>query len=97
MYNRTEQRWLESTYSAVGEGKVLFSRNVKLRMFWLGIVPKEIFLTYSIQFVFLTIRHVPENVVMVAIDTYGKTPSRGSGYMELRENMCVLIFWFFLL
>ena len=29
MFNLTEQQWLESTYSAVGEGKVLFNRNVK--------------------------------------------------------------------
>ena len=41
MYNRTEQRWLESTYSAVGEGKVLFNIIVKPRVFGLGIAPME--------------------------------------------------------
>ena len=33
MYNRTEKRWLESTYSAIMKGKVLFSKNVKSGMF----------------------------------------------------------------
>ena len=77
MYNRTEQRWLESSYSAVREGKVLFSRNVKPGMFGLGIVPKETFLMYSTQFVFLIIRLVPGNVVLVAIDICGKSPITG--------------------
>ena len=68
MYNRTEERRLESTYSTtVREGKVLFSRNDKPRMFGLGIVQKKNFLVYSTQFVFLTIRLVPGNVVMVAL------------------------------
>ena len=43
-------------------------------MFGLGIAPKEIFLAYSTQFVFSTIRLVPGNVVMVAIDMCGKSP-----------------------
>ena len=43
-------------------------------MFELGIAPKEIFLVYSIQFVFSTIRLVPGNVVMIAIDMYEKKP-----------------------
>ena len=77
MYNRTEYRWLESTYSPAGEGKALFSRNVKPGMFGLGIAPKEIFLVYSTQFVFLTIRLVPGNVAMVAIDMCGKGPITG--------------------
>ena len=77
MYNRTEQRWLESSYSAVREGKVLFSRNVKPGMFGLGIAPKETFLAYSTQFVILIIRLVPGNVVMVAIDMCGKSPITG--------------------
>ena len=72
MYNHTEQRWLESTYSAVGVGKVLFSRNVKPGMFGLSIAPKEIFLTYSTHFVFSTIRLVLGN--MVAFDMCGKSP-----------------------
>ena len=33
MYNRTEKQWLESTYSAIRKGKVLFSKNVKSGMF----------------------------------------------------------------
>ena len=61
MYNRTEYGWLESTYSAVREGKVLFSRNVKPGMFGLGITAKEIFLAYSTQFVLLIIRLIPGN------------------------------------
>ena len=72
MYNHTEQRWLESTYSAVGVGKVLFSRNVKPGIFGLSIAPKEIFLTYSTHFVFSTIRLVLGN--MVAFDMCGKSP-----------------------
>ena len=62
---------------AVREGKVLFSRNVKPWMFGLGIAPKETFLMYSTQFVFLIIRLVPGNVVLVAIDMCGKSPITG--------------------
>ena len=79
------------------EGEGLFSRNVKPGISGLGIAPKEIFLAYSTQFDFLTIRQVPGNVVMVAIDMCGKAPSQGSGYMELPENMYILIFPFFML
>ena len=43
-------------------------------MFGLGIVPKETFLAYSTQFIFLIIKLVPGNVVMVAIDMCGKNP-----------------------
>ena len=68
----------------------MISRNVKPGVFGLGIEPKEVCLAYSTQFVFLTIRLVPGNVVMVAINMCG------SGYMELRKNMCILIFPFFL-
>ena len=46
-------------------------------MFGLGIAPKETFLAYSTQFVFLIIRLVPGNVVMVAIDMCGKSPITG--------------------
>ena len=46
-------------------------------MFGLGIARKEIFLAYSIQFVFSTIRVVPGNVVMVAIDMCGKSRITG--------------------
>ena len=52
----------------------MFIRNVKPGMFGPGIAPKEIFLEYSTQFVFLTIRLVPGNVVMVAINVGRKSP-----------------------
>ena len=65
-----------STYSAVGEGKVLFSTIAKPGMFWLGMVPKEGFLAYSTQSIFLIIRLVPGNVVMVA-NMCGKSPITG--------------------
>ena len=58
---------------AVREGKVFSGRNVNPGMFGLGVAPKEIFLAYSIQFVFLTIRLVPGNVVMVTFDMRGKS------------------------
>ena len=78
MYNCTEYWWLESTYSAVREEKVLFSRNVKPGMLGLGIAPKEILLAYSTQFVFSTIRLVPGSMIMVAIDMCGKSPFKGN-------------------
>ena len=68
---------IESTYSAVREGKVLFSRNVKPGMFGLGIAPKVTFLAYSTQYVSLIIRLVPGNVVMVTTDMCGKSPITG--------------------
>ena len=52
----------------MGERKVLFSRNIEPGMFGLGIVLKETFLVYSTEFVFLIVKLVPGNVVMVAID-----------------------------
>ena len=70
----------------LGEVEVLFSRNIKPEMSGLGIAPKEIFLAYSTKFVFSTIRLVPGNVVIVSI-----------GMCGIRENKCILIFWFFLL
>ena len=75
----------------------MFSRNVKPGMFGLGIALTEIFLVYSTQFAFLTIRLVPGNVPWSSLRCAEKSPSRGSRYMELRENMCILIFPFFLL
>ena len=78
----------------VKEGKVLFSRNVKPAMFGLAMVPKQIFLACSTQFVFLTIRIAPGNVVIVASDMCRKSPIMESRYMELHENMCILIFSF---
>ena len=57
--------------------QVLCSRNVKSGMFGLGIAPKEIFFAYSTQFIFSTIRLAPENMVMVAIDMCGESPTTG--------------------
>ena len=39
-----QSRWLESPYSAVGEGKVLFSTTAKPGILGLGMAPKENFL-----------------------------------------------------
>ena len=58
-------------------GRVLFSTNAKPGKFGLGMVPKEGFLAYSIQFIFFIIRLVPGNVVMVTIDMCGKSPITG--------------------
>ena len=46
-------------------------------MFGLGIAPKKDFLAYSTEIIFLTMRLVPGNVVMVAIGMCGKTPITG--------------------
>ena len=62
---------------AVGERKILFSKIAKPGMFGLGIVPKENFLAYAIQFIFLIIRIVPGNVVMLAINICGKSSITG--------------------
>ena len=77
MYNRTGQWWLESIYSTVGEGNVLFSTIAKPGMFGQGIPPKENFLAYSTQLIVLIIRLVPGNLVMVATDMCGKSPITG--------------------
>ena len=53
----------------------MFCTYVKPGMFWLGIASKETFLAYSTHFVFLTIRFVPGNVVIVAINMCGKSPT----------------------
>ena len=93
MYNRTEKRWLKGTYSAVGKRKVLFGRNVKSGMFGLGMVPKEIFLAYSIQFVFSTIRLT----WLWSPFTYAeKAPSGRSRYIEFFENVYFSIFVLFI-
>ena len=55
-------------------------------MFWLGIAPKEILSCLFNPFI-LDRRLVAPNVVMVDTDMCGKSPSRGSGYMELHKNM----------
>ena len=62
---------------AVREGKVLFSTIAKPGMLGVGMAPKENFLVYSMQFIFLIIRLLPGNVVMVAIGMYGKSPITG--------------------
>ena len=46
-------------------------------MFGLDIVSEENFLAYSTQFIFLIIRLVLGNVVMVAMDMCGKSPIMG--------------------
>ena len=46
-------------------------------MFGLDMVSKENFLAYSTQFIFLVMRLVPGNVVMVAIDMCRKSPITG--------------------
>ena len=78
---------------AVGEGKVLFSRNVKPGMFGLGMVLKESFLTYSTQFIFLTIWLEPVNVYMVAIYVQ-KKPHHGGvdiwNYVNMYFNISVV-------
>ena len=65
----------------------MFSTIAKSGMFGLGMASKYNFLVYSTRFIFLIIRLVPGNVVMVAIDMCGKSLPRGSGYMELREKL----------
>ena len=72
-------------------------------MFGLGIASKGNFLAYSTQFIFLIIRHV----LQVPLETWSwspwlcveRVPSRGIGYMELRETMyyllCFLFIYFF--
>ena len=59
---------------AVRERKVFFSTIAKPGMLGLGMAPKENFLAYSTQFIFLMIRLVPGNVVIVVIDMCGKSP-----------------------
>ena len=52
----------------------MFSEVAKPGVFGLGIEPKQNFLGYSTQFIFLIIRLVPGNVVIAAIDMCGKSP-----------------------
>ena len=46
-------------------------------MFGLGMMPMEVFLAYSTQFIFLIIKLIPGNVVMVATDMCGNSPITG--------------------
>ena len=78
---------------AVGEGKVLFSTIAEPGMFALGIVPKEVFLTYSTQFISLIITLVPGNVVMVAIDKCGKSPITGEWIYWITWKHVVFMFF----
>ena len=55
----------------------MFSTIVEPGMFGLGMVPKEVFLAYSTQFIFWIIRLVSGNMVMVATDMCGKSPIMG--------------------
>ena len=55
----------------------MFSTTAKPGMFGLGMAPKENFLAYSPQFIFMIIRLVPENMVMVANDMGRKSPITG--------------------
>ena len=56
----------------------MFSTIAKPWMFGLGMTPKENFLTYLIQLIFLIIRLVPGNVVMVAIICVERAPLRAN-------------------
>ena len=78
----------------VGEGKVLFSTIAKPGMFGLDMVPKEGVLIYSTQFIFLIIRLVPGNVVMVTIDMCGKSSITGEWIYGITWKH-VLAFMFF--
>ena len=55
-------------------------------MFRLGIAPKEIFLAYLTQFIFLKIRLVPGNVVMFAIDICRKRSITGNWIYGITWN-----------
>ena len=72
--NISSQIFKRELYSAVREGKVLFNTIAKPGMFGLGMALKENFLAYPTEFIFLIIRLVPGNVVMVAIDMSGRSP-----------------------
>ena len=63
----------------------MFSRIAKPEMFGLAMAPKENFLAYSTQFIFLITRLVPGNLIWSPLTFAERAPSRGSGYMELRE------------
>ena len=76
------------------DGKVLVRTIAKPGIFGLGMVPKEGFLAYSTQFIFLIIRLVPGNVVMVAIDMCGKSPITGEWIYGITWKH-VLAFMFF--
>ena len=96
MYNR-KQRWLGSIYLAVGKAKVLFSTIAKPGMFGLDISSKENFLAYSTQFIFLIIRFVPGNVVMVAIVMCAKSPMTGKWIYGITWKHVLHFMYFFYL
>ena len=59
-------------------------------------VPKVNVLAHSTQFIFLTIRLVPENVIMVAITNCGNSPSRGVDIWKFVKT-CINFYVFCLL
>ena len=66
---------LNAPFCQGGEG--LVSTIAKPRIFGIGMAPKENFAGYSTQLIFLIIRLVPGNVIMVAIDMCGKSSIKG--------------------
>ena len=48
-------------------------------MFGLGMALKGNFLAYLTDFIFLVVRLLPGNMVMLPIDMCGKSPKTGSG------------------
>ena len=81
------------------EEKVLFSKIAKPRIFGLGMTSKENFFAYSTQFIFLIIRLVPGNVVMVTIYMCWKNPITGEWIYGIPWNMyyhlCFLFIYLF--
>ena len=71
----------------------MFSTIAKPGMFGLGMVPKEVFLTYSTQFTLLR-RFLPGKVVMVAFAMCGKSPITGEWIYGITRKH-VLPFMFF--
>ena len=89
--------FLKSAYSTVGAGKFLFSRNVKSGKFGPGMAPKGNILVHLTQFVFLTIRLVLGNGVMIANDMCGKSLNTSEWTYGITGKHMFLIFPFFLL
>ena len=73
---------LKHLFGSQGGREILLCTITKPGKFRPGMVRKEGFHAYSMQFIFLIIRLVPGNVVLVAIDMCGKRWN-----MELHENM----------
>ena len=73
----------------------MFSNIGKLGIIRLGMSPKENFLAYLTQFIFLIIRLVPGNVIIVAIDMCGKSSIMGEWMYGIRLKLA-LVFTFLL-